>query len=285
MTTEVALRTELHPRFEDETAEPGTVEQRDIPLRRDRAGRSGLIRPVGGRVGARTGAFRVRIRRHGPHRAGQPRKTTQGCANPSGTGRIAENAAPHTIRDVIAYLRGTARARNIVDVDGVGYLVHCATPLVTGANVELHVHTQVRDDAITLYGFASETEKAVFEALTKVTGVGPTSALALLAGLGAGGVVDALRRRDTKALSSVKGIGAKVAEKIVTLANLPDSLTAETQDPRTGEIVTVLVSLGFDRKIALEAVAEAIAAAGDGDDEARVLTDAINHAQNRKGRP
>lgn len=208
-----------------------------------------------------------------PHRDAQP---------PPDAGRIAENARRHTVRDVIAYLRGTARAKNIVDVDGVGYLVHCATPLVAGTDVELHIHTQVRDDAIALYGFADQNEKTVFEALTKVTGVGPTSALALLAGLGAGGIVDAIHRRDTKMLSSVKGIGGKVAEKIITLVNLPETLTVTNHDPRTAEIVAALVSLGFDRKTALDAADTALRAAGDGADEARILADAINHAQSKK---
>jgi len=184
---------------------------------------------------------------------------------------------------VIAYLRGTARAKNIVDVDGVGYLVHCVAPLATGAHVELHIHTQVREDAITLYGFIAEDEKRVFEALVKVTGIGPTSALALLAGLGAAGVVDAVARRDTKALSSVKGIGGKVAEKIITLVNLPDDIASSAANP-SNEIVTLLQSLGYDRSTSVEAARKAgeTSAASGGLDEAQFLAEAIKHAQEGK---
>ena len=244
------------------------------------AGAEGIPEDGSGNVsGAVSGVCSVITRHTVPVGAGKPHR---GAQPPPGAGRIAENVHRYTVNNVIAYLRGTARAKNIVDVDGVGYLVHCATPLVPGTDVELHVHTQVRDDAITLYGFADQNEKTVFEALTKVTGVGPTSALLLLAGLGAGGVVDAIGRRDAKMLSSVKGIGGKVAEKILTLIKLPETLTVTNHDPRTAEIVAALVSLGFDRKIALDAADTALRAAGDGADEARILADAINHAQNKK---
>lgn len=203
------------------------------------------------------------------------------------TGRIAENPGRDTVMDVIAYLRGTARTKNIVDVDGVGYLVHCAAPLTAGEEVELHVHTQVREDAITLYGFATEDEKRVFEALVKVTGVGPTSAMLLLSGLGAGGVVDAVQRRDTKTLSSVKGIGAKVAEKIITLIKLPEGIDAPDGTNQNGEIALLLQSLGYDRGTSVEAARKAseTSAANGGFDEARLLAEAIKFAQEGKTRP
>jgi holliday junction DNA helicase RuvA len=187
---------------------------------------------------------------------------------------------------VIAYLRGTARAINIVDVDGVGYLVHCVAPLVTGADVELHIHTQVREDAITLYGFANEDEKRVFEALVKVTGVGPSSALLLLSGLGAGGVAGAVHRRDIKTLSSVKGVGAKVAEKIITLMKLPDGVGALSGSAQNDEIVTLLQSLGYDRSTSVEAARKAVESSSerDGLDEAQLLAEAIKHAQEGKTR-
>lgn len=188
---------------------------------------------------------------------------------------------------MIAYLRGTARTKNIVDVDGVGYLVHCAVPLTAGTDVELHVHTQVREDAITLYGFATDDEKRVFEALVKVTGVGPTSALLLLSGLGAGGVVAAVQRRDIKTLSSVKGIGAKVAEKIVTLIKLPEDIGGEDGENQNEEIVNLLQSLGYDRSTSVNAARKAVetSATHGGLDEAQLLAQAIKHAQEGKTRP
>lgn len=189
--------------------------------------------------------------------------------------------------DVIAYLRGTARTRNIIDVDGVGYLVHCVTPMTAGASVELHIHTQVREDAITLYGFATDDEKRVFEALVKVTGVGPSSALLLLSGLGSGGVAAAVQRRDTKTLSSVKGIGAKVAEKIITLIKLPDDINGSGGESQNSELVNLLQSLGYDRSTSVEAArrADETSRANGGFDEAQLLAQAIKHAQEGRTRP
>lgn len=276
-TAEIALRTQRHSRTHQEPARPRTLEETFAGTldrgHRRREGRD-IVRTL------ETG--------HGQDRdTNRPENHTAPRGTPEtlhGTGRIAENFGPDTIPTVIAYLRGTARAKNIVDVDGVGYLVHCATPLTVGTAVEIHVHTQVREDAISLYGFTTEDEKRVFEALVKVTGVGPTSALALLSGLGAGGIADAVTRRDTKALSSVKGIGAKVAEKIVTLINLPDGLAGG--ENTENEISALLQTLGYDRSTSIDAARKAreTSATNGEPDEAQLLAEAIRHAQEGKAR-
>lgn len=177
---------------------------------------------------------------------------------------------------MIGYLRGRARGPRTVDVGGVGYVVMCPEPLKTGEEVELHVVTVVREDAINLYGFTNEEDRLVFDALTKVTGVGPTIALALLAGLGVASISDAVRRKDAKALSGVKGVGAKVAEKIVTLCNLPEGLGGSIKEQ---EIVRAITGLGFDRSVAQSAVKQAFDLLGDDADEAQLLTSAINEAK------
>lgn len=177
---------------------------------------------------------------------------------------------------MIAYLRGIARSPRILDVDGVGYLVSCPTPLQAGDEVELHVHTQVRDDAITLFGFADEAERSVFEALIKVNGVGPSSALALLAGLGPDAIVSAVQRKDVKAMTQVRGVGAKVAEKIITLVNLPAGVAG---DPRLGELVNALTGLGFDRQSATETARSVLDESDSTRSEAELLTAAITIAQ------
>lgn len=183
-----------------------------------------------------------------------------------------------TVFTMIAYLRGIARSSQVVDVDGVGYLVHCPVPLRSGEQVELHIHTQVRDDAITLYGFVDENDKRVFEALVRVTGVGPAVAMALLAGVGADAVVSAVTRKDAKALTAARGVGIKVAEKIVTLARIPDGIAASNE---TSAITDALVGLGFDRQTAGEAAKAAIEG-GDNEDEAAILTTALSIAQRMK---
>lgn len=177
---------------------------------------------------------------------------------------------------MIAYLRGVARSPRILDVDGVGYLVHCPAPLRVGDEVELHVHTQVRDDAITLFGFIDDADKAIFEALIKVTGVGPSSALALIAGLGADAIAAAVQRKDAKTLTQVRGVGAKVAEKIVTLINLP---TGAGADPRLADLVAALTGLGFDRRIAVDAAARTIDEAAPECNDGDLLAQAITSAQ------
>jgi Holliday junction DNA helicase RuvA len=173
---------------------------------------------------------------------------------------------------MIGYLRGTARGARVVEVGGVGYVVSCPQPLTAGELTELHVVTVVREDAINLYGFSTEEERGVFEALTKVTGVGPSIALALIGGLGTAAIADAVRRRDLKALGGVKGVGAKVAEKIVTLCKLPEGTGGEG---RGQELVKALTGLGFERPIATEAVRTALDDEGEDATEATLLTAAI----------
>src|SRR5262249_14513568 len=84
-----------------------------------------------------------------------------------------------------------------------------------GETCALEVHTLVRDDAIALFGFASDSEKSLFEALLDVAGVGPKVALAVLSGLPAGAAVRAIEEGDAARLRAVPGVGRKLAERIV----------------------------------------------------------------------
>lgn len=177
---------------------------------------------------------------------------------------------------MIGYLKGKARGARILDVAGVGYVVACPEPLTAGEETELHVVTVVREDAINLYGFTTEDERTVFEALTKVTGVGPNIALALLAGLGAATVTDAVRRKDPNGLAGVRGVGPKVAEKIVTLCKLPDGIGGSIKEQ---ELVRAVTGLGFDRVAAANAVRKALDEHGDDSPESTLLTEAINYAK------
>jgi Holliday junction DNA helicase RuvA len=124
---------------------------------------------------------------------------------------------------VIARLEGTLLERTptrvVIDVRGVGY--EAWIPLSTfsqlpdeGKTVALRIFTHVREDALTLYGFASEAERAVFELLLHASGVGPKLAQRILSGIDAGALVRAIRASDLATLRSVPGVGAKLAEKI-----------------------------------------------------------------------
>ena len=159
----------------------------------------------------------------------------------------------------------------VVDVNGVGYQVSIPISTYselgeTGSRVELHVHTHVREDALALFGFHTRFEKEVFTRLLAVSGIGPRTALAVLSGLGAQDLIEAVRERDIARLASVPGIGRKTAERmVVDLADRLDSLPAPTdvggpggEDPATRpdvrqDLVSALVNLGYNVRVAADA--------------------------------
>lgn len=123
---------------------------------------------------------------------------------------------------MIALLRGSVAARGadhvVIDVGGVGYLVHTPAPLAAAlpAEVEhtLHVATIVREDAITLYGFASPEARDTFDILRDVNGIGPKHALGLLSHLLPEVLVQAIEADDLAVLVRVPGIGRKTASRL-----------------------------------------------------------------------
>ena len=174
---------------------------------------------------------------------------------------------------MIARLTGTvveARPdRVVLDVGGVGYDV--AVPLSTytalppaGGRAALHVHTHVREDALSLFGFATESEKRLFERLLTVSGIGPRVALAILSGLPVSELVSAIARQDVRRLSSIPGIGKKLAERIgVELKEKMADFARGAGSGTTGggplaDAVTALVNLGY-REQEASAAAEAAA--------------------------
>lgn len=162
---------------------------------------------------------------------------------------------------MIAWLSGRVAANGsghvVIDVGGVGYrvLVTASTMadlLVRPAPVEVHVHTLVREDAITLFGFADESEREVFEVLLGTHGVGPALAMAILGTLGAGGVVAAVRDGDGAAFETVTGVGKKTAARLVLelqgsdLGSLPTAvLPPVAATPARSEATDALVALGY----------------------------------------
>ena len=124
---------------------------------------------------------------------------------------------------MIARLKGEvaelAEDRLCLDVQGVGYDVMVPARLVQtvrpGEVLTLHVHTAVREDAISLYGFASAQEKAAFEKLIAVSGIGPKLGLAALSALTVESLGNAITGNDLRTLSGIPGVGKKTAERIV----------------------------------------------------------------------
>ena len=156
-------------------------------------------------------------------------------------------------------LTGRAGAGLIVDVGGVGYLVH-ATPSVHrlgDGEVTVEVHTVVREDALQLFGFATSDERELFELLLGVSGVGPKVALAIVSGSTPAELRRAIARDDVKRFQAIPGVGLKTAQRVVLelkekLAVVPDATTAG------GEFVArdALVGLGWSLLDAERALAE-----------------------------
>src|ERR1700721_919708 len=125
---------------------------------------------------------------------------------------------------MIAQLRGTLGGKRanqvLVDVGGGGYLVHIPLSTFYGlgdlhSNVSLLIHTQVREDAISLYGFLSARAKPLFELLISASGVGPSLALKILSGMSVDDLVPAVRSGDLVRLTRIPGVGRKTAERMV----------------------------------------------------------------------
>ena len=160
---------------------------------------------------------------------------------------------------MIAHLRGTlldsSYTECVVDVGGVGYEV--AIPLSTfdklprvGEAVELHILTQVREDAITLFGFATPEEKKLFSALIQITGIGGKLALNILSGMSVANFCDAVVNRDVKALSRISGIGKRTAERMVL--ELHDKLEGFGFAPCSGDTPAGNLDSINDAALALE---------------------------------
>lgn len=124
---------------------------------------------------------------------------------------------------MIGYLTGKVHGASekdlIILTGGVGYRVLSPLPALVGhpigSEVSLYIHTHVREDQLSLYGFEKETELELFERLINVSGIGPKSALAMLSVHSPASVAEAVERGDASLLSHTPGIGKKTAEKII----------------------------------------------------------------------
>ncbi len=165
---------------------------------------------------------------------------------------------------MIARLRGQVAGRAgqalVVDVNGVGYLVH-ATPTVHrlgGGEITVEVHTIVREDALQLYGFANGEERELFELLLGVNGVGPKVALAIVSGSTPAELRRAIARDDVKRFQAIPGVGLKTAQRVVL--ELKEKLTLiDAGAPDDGSGLTArdaLVELGWSLLDAERALAD-----------------------------
>lgn len=145
-----------------------------------------------------------------------------------------------------------------VDVNGVGYEVQCSTnsldeilsQIAVKPEVQLLIQTFVREDAISLFGFATATEKQMFTSLVKVNGVGPKMAIKILSGATLNQLAAMIESGDVKALSSLPKVGKKTAEQLVLtlkgkLVFSEDTPMRKAANKPRSEVVSALVNLGF----------------------------------------
>ena len=190
----------------------------------------------------------------------------------------------------------------IIDVSGVGYLVFASaktlSKMIKGAAASLLIETVVREDSITLYGFADAWEKEWFNTLTKVQGVGAKVCLSILSVLSPNQLAQAVSAQDKASFTRASGVGPKLAARIVTelkdkivtipitdslkeiemnpnqeTENYEDSITVlnASNDPsKTDDAISALVNLGYQRLEAYRAVNKAAMSAPDADTPALI---------------
>ncbi len=187
---------------------------------------------------------------------------------------------------MIGRLSGTIEDREadgsvIVDVNGVGYEVFLPVGAVgrlssePAQTVALHIHTHMREDAMTLFGFATTEDRAAFRALLKVSSIGPKLALAIIGVMNASELQDAIARQDKTAFKGITGVGKRTVERI--LLDLRDKLDFVTNtktgvrlravpspaDSANDAVVGALVQMGYKRSEAEAAVGSANGASSD----------------------
>lgn len=184
----------------------------------------------------------------------------------------------------------------IVDVGGVGYQVF--VPLSTyygipegGEVVGLHIHTHLREDSLTLFGFLSQREKDLFQLLIGVSGIGPKLALVILSSLSVDELMGAFHASDDSRLCSVPGIGKKTAARMVLEIKdkirdfLPEtapqgrSPAADVQND-TDDAVSALVNLGYKKPLAEDAIRQA-RQGGPGRTVQELIREALNGLMKR----
>jgi len=181
----------------------------------------------------------------------------------------------------------------VIDVGGVGYLVHCSARTLTalgerGGRCTIHTELQVSENDMRLLGFADAGERAWFRLLTGVQGVGSKMALAVLSALSSGELRDACARGDAALVARAQGVGPKLAGRIVNeLKDKAGAMPGGGMAVGAGivvaagpsaDAVAALQGLGFKPGVAAQAVAAAIAELGEGAGEAELLRAALRKA-------
>jgi Holliday junction DNA helicase RuvA len=202
---------------------------------------------------------------------------------------------------MIGSLRGklTEKRPNqiLIDVGGVGYQV--LIPLSTFAGLgALHeeisvlVHTHVREDQFSLYGFLTAREKQCFELLISASGVGPSLALKILSGMGLEQLIPAIRKGDLAQLVRIPGVGRKTAERVVlelrdklAVIDVPEAGKPATRSQLESDVTSALVNLGYDERSVEHAIEKTRSGATDFEELLRGALQLLgNSAMQKSGR-
>ena len=179
----------------------------------------------------------------------------------------------------------------VLDVGGVGYLVHCSARTLqelpaVGQGATLSIETHVREDQLRLFGFASDLEREWFRLLQTVQGVGAKVALSVLGTLKPADLAGAIAMRDKAMVARAPGVGPKVAERIVTelkdrapayagldpaVVRLSGTVEEKRAPQPVADAVSALVNLGYGRPQAASAIAAAVRSAGERADAANLI--------------
>jgi Holliday junction DNA helicase RuvA len=171
---------------------------------------------------------------------------------------------------MIGYLTGkiisSKPTQILLDVNGVGYTVNISIntfeKIAEKGLVSLYIHTSVKEDSITLFGFFSQSEKEMFELLISISGIGPKLGLGILSGIAVDDLKYAIGSGNVSRLIAIPGIGRKTAERVVLeLKNKVDAIKEDgviKQLSAKDEAVSALTTLGYQKQIAEKAVRDLI---------------------------
>ncbi|MDO1502425.1 Holliday junction branch migration protein RuvA [Winogradskyella maritima] len=192
---------------------------------------------------------------------------------------------------MITHLEGRLVEKNptdvVIDCNGVGYLLHISlntySQIPDRENLKLYTYLQVREDAHTLYGFSTRVEREIFKLLISVSGVGASTARTMLSSLNPDQVKDAIASGDVPVIQSVKGIGAKTAQrvildlkdKVLRVYGL-DEVSQSSNNTNKAEALSALEVLGFNKKQS-EKVVDKIVSQNPESSAEQIIKDALKN--------
>lgn len=188
---------------------------------------------------------------------------------------------------MIAFIRGTVEDIHtdalIMSAGGIGYQIYCANPFryqqYQGETIKIHTYHYVREDSVALYGFATEQERALFESLIGVSGIGPKGGLAILAACSPEDVAIAVENENEKYLTQFPGVGKKTARQMIldlkgnlAVAETSESaeqIAADSNQQDSREATEALRALGYSEREIQKAVQQLPAESQSTDDQVR----------------